>query len=314
MLTKFTLKQTKEIKEYYDNNGYVIVSQLLQEKQLENFFDEYQLFKARPFQVFRSQDTNQAELLWTNRHGFLEHSILNPLDDLPFARSFAQAVESCFICSNVAEILGLLSGKDIHSIWQTMFFDKSTGTVAHQDHYYLDTEPPGNMIAAWFALEDIHDDAGCFFVVPGSHRKTVIENDSQAKLFVDHEDFVARTQQLIEKEQYDFKPCPLSKGDVLFWHPFLIHGAFENTDPRYSRKSLTAHYIPEGYGWRHKTQPPTTIPSKNPLIYFKKSYHYQDSLKWNIKRFYALYREYLVNLIKKRQPKMEMRSIKHKER
>ena len=36
-----------------------------------------------------------------------------------------------------------------------MFFDRSTGTVEHQDSWYLDTDPPGNLVGVWYALEDI---------------------------------------------------------------------------------------------------------------------------------------------------------------
>ena len=50
-----------------------------------------------------------------------------------------------------------------------MLFDKSTGTVDHIDSYYLDTNPMGRLIAAWFALEDINGDGGAFNIYPGSH-------------------------------------------------------------------------------------------------------------------------------------------------
>jgi phytanoyl-CoA hydroxylase len=36
----------------------------------------------------------------------------------------------------------------------------------------------------------------------------------------------------------------LKKGDVLFWNSRTVHGSLETTDERYSRKSLTAHYLP----------------------------------------------------------------------
>ena len=50
-------------------------------------------------------------------------------------------------------------------------FDKSTGTVDHLDTWYLDTNPNGKLIAAWFALEDIKGDGGSFHIYPGSHKE-----------------------------------------------------------------------------------------------------------------------------------------------
>ncbi|MDF5729530.1 MAG: phytanoyl-CoA dioxygenase family protein [Rhizonema sp. PD38] len=303
MLTKFSIEQTQEIKQYYNQNGYVIVSKLLDEDIIDAFLMQYNHFKSRHFYVFRSQDTNQRELLQTDDQGFIKRSIINP-KNLLFAQGFTSTVEKCFTSKAVAETLNVLSGKDKHTIWQTMFFDKSTGTVAHQDHYYLDTEPAGHLLAAWFALEDIHPDSGCFFVVPGSHRREVIENTPGVKLYEDHENFVARTQQLIKDNNYQFQPCPLEKGDVLFWHPFTIHGAFEKNNPLYSRKSLTAHYIPNGYDIRHhKEKFSKTVPSSNPAI-----------LLWKrnlVKEYLGFFRGYVIYAVRKviqLRPSMEMRS------
>ena len=50
-----------------------------------------------------------------------------------------------------------------------MLFDKSTGTPEHTDQYYLDTQPTGGVVGAWFALEDYDDNCGRFYVRPESH-------------------------------------------------------------------------------------------------------------------------------------------------
>jgi phytanoyl-CoA hydroxylase len=38
----------------------------------------------------------------------------------------------------------------------------------------------------------------------------------------------------------------LSKGDVLFWGAKTIHGSLRTTEPTRSRRSFTAHFIPDG--------------------------------------------------------------------
>ncbi|MBE9179496.1 phytanoyl-CoA dioxygenase family protein [Oculatella sp. LEGE 06141] len=306
MLTKFNPTELQDIQNYYEQNGYVIVSKLLQESAIDNFLKEYNRFKARPFYVFRSQDTNQPELIRSNEQGFLEHSILDP-QNLVFAKGFTSTVEKCITSTAISNLLKQLSGKDKHIIWQSMFFDKSTGTVAHQDHYYLDTDPAGHLIAAWFALEDIHPDAGCFFVVPGSHRGEVLERTASG--FKDHEDFVSRTQQLISENNYQFKPCPLAKGDVLFWHPFTVHGAFTNINPQYSRKSFTAHFVPEGMNWRRQASLPEKVASSNPNVYFWKRDRLMDHL-----RFFKNYADFTIAQATKRKPKMEMRGIEYEQK
>lgn len=308
MLTKFSLGQSQEIQEYFDQNGYVIISKLLGEELIDAFLKEYNRFKSKRFYVFRSQDTNDCELMRPNQQNLLEHSILAP-HELLFAKGFTNTSEKCITSPPVSQVLKTLSRREKHTVWQSMFFDKSTGTVAHQDHYYLDTEPAGHLIAAWFALENIHLDAGCFFVVPGSHRGQVLERTPGSKGFSDHEDYVAKTQTLIKENNYLFKPCDLEKGDVLFWHPFTVHGAFSNKDPRYSRKSFTAHYIPEGYNWRRQADLPNTVSSTNSEISF-----WQRDLSRDYLRFFKNYVDFAVRKITTRRARMEMRGEKYEQK
>ena len=125
-----------------------------------------------------------------------------------------------------------------------MLFDKSTGTVDHADTWYLDTKPRGQMVASWIALEDINESAGRFFVYPKSHKLNIPENINQKiKSNFEYVNFI--NQFLISKKLNKYAP-ELKKGDVLFWHPFTIHGSLSQKDPKYSRKSLTAHYHPIG--------------------------------------------------------------------
>lgn len=301
MLTTFLPNQSQAIKNYYEEYGYVVVKNVIYELKITAFQDSYNLLKASKKYYFLSQDTNRVEKLETNRQGFIEHSILNPID-LVFQNTFSHAALDIVTLPLISQLLTTLSNCQKHIIWQTMFFDKSTGTVAHQDHYYLDSDPPGNLIACWFALEDIHPDAGTFFVVPKSHRGKLIAANS-----TNHEDYVHKIQSLIEDQHYTPQPMPLAKGSVLFWHPFLIHGAFENANPNYSRKSLTAHYLPEGYGRLGKSLP-MQVTSPNPdILLWKKTVI--EHLKASVRhlRFWAVY-----NLRDKRQrSKMEMRSSQY---
>lgn len=84
-------------------------------------------------------------------------------------------------------------------------------------------------------LEDIYEDVGCFFVLPGSHKGKVIDRESRSN-FSDHDSFVKDIRSLIEEDEYEYRSFPLAKGDVLFWHLYTIHGAHNNSDPRFSRK------------------------------------------------------------------------------
>lgn len=316
MITYFLSSQSQEIKNYYEEYGYVVIKNAISPEHIDKFYKSYEVLKASKSYYFRSQDTNRAERLEVNTEGFLERSILNPTTELLFQKQFTQSASNIIYSNIISELLSLLSGCQKHIVWQTMFFDKSTGTVPHQDHYYLDSNPPGHLIAGWFALEDIQEEAGTFFVVPGSHKGPLIQRNFEAGNYGDHEDYVTKIKQLVAEQNYIFKPMPIEKGSVILWHPFLLHGAFENQNPVYSRKSFTAHYLPNTYGRfvdsfegkavNHKAPLTKATSNSNILIWEK-------SLSEQIKD-YIRYIRYWVEVNSRKssaKPPMEMRSSQY---
>jgi phytanoyl-CoA hydroxylase len=241
-VVKLSVNEENNIKEYYDSHGYVIVENLLDTSLMQEFFTAYEKIKRSNSFVFFSQDIHLPMRPKLTPEGFIENSMLNP-SGLKLWRKFSQSVEGCLVDVGITKVLRMLSGISEHVMMQNMFFDKSTGTVEHQDHYYLDSNPAGKMVAAWYALEDIHEDAGCFFVLPGSHKGKVVERENETG-FSDHDNFVKEIGNLINNGGYEYRSFPLKKGDVLFWHPYTIHGAYNNSNPSFSRKSFTAHYYP----------------------------------------------------------------------
>ena len=264
-LKKFSAGEKAAIKEYYNEYGYVVVENLLTQSKIEKFIEVYEKIKHSKLFVFFSQDTHLPIQPKLTPEGFIENSMLNPAN-LKLWHNFSRSTEECLVDESVTNVLSILSGRSSHVMMQNMFFDKSTGTIEHQDHYYLDSDPAGNMVATWYALEDIHKDAGCFFVLPGSHKAKVIERNSGSN-FSDHDSFVKQIRDLINEGGYEYKSFPLNKGDVLFWHPYTIHGAYNNRDPRFSRKSLTAHYYPSDMKPLYsKTEVQTVRKTVNPNV------------------------------------------------
>jgi phytanoyl-CoA hydroxylase len=158
---------------------------------------------------------------------------------------FAQTVLAVITHTRLQAAIRRLTGRPGAACVQTMVFDYSPATMAHQDCVYLDTVPSGAMIAAWIALEDIPEAAGRFYVMP-------LAETPPLPAFTEHDVFGSETympaiQAVIDRFGDRLIAPALDKGDVLFWSSRVIHGAFAASDPRCSRKSITAHYVPEGY-------------------------------------------------------------------
>jgi phytanoyl-CoA hydroxylase len=290
-ITKFTIDNATDIKEYYQCQGYVVIKNLLSHQKIDYFIKQYEKIKRNNLFIYYSQSVHRPLRPTITPEGFIEESIERPCH-LKFFPSFSKAVLNCLVDQAISDLLSILSGSSSHSLWLNMFFDHSPGTVEHQDHYYLDTNPPGNLIGVWYALEDIHPESGCFFVVPGSHKGPVIKrkNSSSKKeglnaLVSDHDQMRKKITNLIREKNYEYKAFPLDKGDVLFWHPYTIHGAYNNNNPQFSRKSFTAHFYPSHFEKLYD-KTPLLKRSSNPNILIR-----ANDLRlyaWNVKQ-YAVY-------------------------
>ena len=157
--------------------------------------------------------------------------------DLPWGGELSKAGREILQSKEVLDALRKISNYKDFCMWQNMFFDKSTGTIDHIDTWYLDTYPMGDLVGAWIALEDINGEGGVFHVYPRSH----LTSDKKW-IGTNHEEFIYWSKK--ESKNFKKKPLYLKKGDLLLWHPSLIHGSTLQQKEGASRKSITAHYHP----------------------------------------------------------------------
>jgi phytanoyl-CoA hydroxylase len=199
---------------------------------------EHEKFKKGALSIFRAQGSTKFEYPILDEFGNQVNSMQNPHLQ-GFNPHFRNLVEQVIYHDSVSECLRDFTSHSEHTHYQSMLFDKSTGTKLHQDTWYLDTEPAGSLVGVWFALEDIEREAGPFFLYSNSPGKKIelsnfdfddLENDQNFKAVYP------------SAHRYDFLP---QKGDILIWHSFVIHGAHMPSAPSKTRKSLTAHFYPK---------------------------------------------------------------------
>tara|TARA_B100000073_G_scaffold185662_1_gene153651 strand:- start:356 stop:1303 length:948 start_codon:yes stop_codon:yes gene_type:complete len=225
--------------ELFKKQGYVVIENAFRSDTLDqilNSLERIKLSKNPPF--YFSQATHRYLPIELDKNGYLKESILG------FTRNWGLKQ-----LSKLGEdlLLGQIMIKNLEMVFpqysgflqqNNMLFDASIGTVDHIDSWYLDTYPKGSLIGAWIALEDINPDSGPFRVYPGSHLK-VLPYELQK---LEHKDFLGEIEKI--KKQFKCKELILKKGDLVFWHPFTIHGASPVQNNKYSRKSITSHYLP----------------------------------------------------------------------
>ncbi len=230
-------------KEYYEANGYYIFQNLVPESMIDKLLEIYNSEILPSKALFFRQSSNRWEANRISSYGYAEESFLN-VHDYPDYPAFDEAAKQIFCSQQVREALTQLTGSQQHNLMQSMLFDMNTATPAHQDWYYLDSIPNGHLLAGWFALEDIHEEAGRFYVLPTSNQ---VELELTEDEKVSNVPYMKKLKDYVEAHKQEIHTPTLKKGDVLFWNSRTVHGSLETINPKYSRKSLTAHYLPSQY-------------------------------------------------------------------
>ncbi|SAK60559.1 Phytanoyl-CoA dioxygenase (PhyH) [Caballeronia glebae] len=242
--TTFDLTDLAGAKQYYEENGYVVVRKVVDQAacdSIRNAFDK--TVKQYPGYIYR-QATANPEKNRINEYGFVMNPLLNlqSLSDVGFAPLKNLAVKA-FASPNIKAITRELFSEE-GKLVQSMYFEGNAETWPHQDTYYLDSELIGTMVGCWYALEDIDAGAGRFFVVPGSHRIDMVKNGKNFDVAFNHGQYKELVKKILSEQQLEFRAPFLQKGDVLLWNSKTIHGSLRTTRPQYSRSSLTSHFIP----------------------------------------------------------------------
>ena len=250
----------------FDSNGYVVIPSFFPPSLLQPVLNDLSQLKLSKH-FYYSQSVNKWLQPTVNAHNHLVVSILNPSKHTHLG-TLSKSVQKIIYSQEVLCALRALFPESPNFVcWQDMLFDFSTGTVPHRDTWYLDTSPPGSLVGAWIALEDISLDSGAFYVVPSSHNIS-----SSDELLEDHSLYVKQIRESLRNSNVPIRPLTVPAGSLILWHSSLIHGSTPNIDPSLSRKSITAHYYPLGMARQRDNLPlhkrlRSLQPTSNPSIF-----------------------------------------------
>jgi len=242
---KFKIDDLDKIKNYYQENGYVIVKNLILEGDCNHIRQLWeQEVKKHKGYIYR-QATAKAERHIKNDDGWIMNPILNlqSIDPIFFPNFRKFATNTILANLKLKKVFSNLLD-DIPKIVQSMYFEGNSATWEHQDSYYLDSETVGEMSAAWIAIEDITATAGRFFICPKSHKLSLDKHSLNNNIAENHEGYISSVVQKIKDENLNIRAPILDKGDVLFWNSLTIHGSLESSNSKNSRSSITCHAIP----------------------------------------------------------------------
>lgn len=112
----------------------------------------------------------------------------------------------------------------------------------HQDLAYFPFGPAEKIVAAWASLEDATIENGALKIVPKSHKVKFYDHEypdwngmvNKAYFGIkDHEKFD-------DTQKIDLL---MKKGDIVFFHPLLIHGSGENKSTGYRKVDFCLNIV-----------------------------------------------------------------------
>lgn len=227
----------------WPDNGYLI---------LKNFFTESQVDEINS-EVDNLLNNKSVDFNYTGRK-------------IMFAFKQSQVIEKCANDPKLIKILNFILDRDVEP-FSSINFLKGSEQKAHSDYVHMTTYPPGNLIAAWMAFEDVDLNNGTIFYHPGSHKLPYVLNPNfehggtKSRIGKNaYKKYELKMEEVITENHFEKKDFIAKKGDVFIWHANLLHGGNSILNKELTRKSMVVHYFPKDVIAYHEiTQRPALI-------------------------------------------------------
>ena len=144
--------------------------------------------------------------------------------------------------TRITDHIAALYGEDL-LVWGSTLFVKPAndpGFVSwHQDSTYWGLDP-ADVVTAWVALSDSHEDNGAVGIVPGSHLKEQMPHRDT----VNADNMLSRGQEIaVDVAPEDVHLMELNPGEMSLHHVRMIHGSGPNRSDR-PRIGFAIRYLP----------------------------------------------------------------------
>jgi ectoine hydroxylase-related dioxygenase (phytanoyl-CoA dioxygenase family) len=261
--------------DFFQNNGFLILRKFLPDDDLYLFSEALRKIIQIEIEKCEISVRNKAYLNYGQEFGcgmqFLElndHKHVANINDILYGMPEIHRLTSN---PRISEVITKLLYKDLRLDCRPLFCQNATAVLAapyddkhthrwHKDTFY--TLPDSNFLQIWAPLiQDSTVELGTLKICPGSHK-----NGYKGQIYEENERYIFRYRvtddELLKYEQLDI--C-LNLGDLIIFHPGLIHSGGHNTSNT-TRFSLVATY--------HQVDFPLFSPKpiKKPLDYYNELY------------------------------------------
>ncbi|XP_041058276.1 phytanoyl-CoA dioxygenase, peroxisomal [Carcharodon carcharias] len=229
---------TPEQRQFYEDNGFLLIKKLVSDEDIKLFRDEFERICRREVEVpmltiMRDVGATKMEYVQDQQavskiQNFENDEVLFKYCCLPEILKYVE----CFTGPNIMAMHTMLINKPPDT------GKKTSRHPLHQDLHYFPFRPADQIVCAWTAMERVDRSNGCLVVLPGTHRGTMKQHD-----YPEWSDGVNKMYHGICDYEHNHPRVHLvmEKGDTVFFHPLLIHGSGTNRTEGF-RKAISCHF------------------------------------------------------------------------
>ncbi|KAK4874442.1 hypothetical protein RN001_013802 [Aquatica leii] len=222
---------TTEQRQFYEDNGYLIIPKLVDSDLLDNCRSRFLEVCNSGLSTVDIMVMKEQSLKHKNLKGeYLVNKIQNLLNDKVFFT---------YTCYNpLVDVVESIIGSNI-TCCISMVINKPPGAEQHsmhQDYYYFPFGPVNSIVGVWTAMDVCNVENGCLYVFPGSHKNNLLP----------HENGKNTTNvgyyEIVNYNEVHPHHLLMEPGDTVFLHPLVVHGSGPNLTTNF-RKAISSFYL-----------------------------------------------------------------------
>jgi phytanoyl-CoA hydroxylase len=227
-------------------DGYCIVDSAVDKNLIDEFLARWEKFKPEAIHPYRDKLVEGDDMVGGRYRRMVNmHLVLPELENL-FINNKALQVTDQLFCEPT-------------TLYTSLYFEVGSSQDYHRDTPYFWTNPGYSYFGIWLALEDTDDSNGALTAIRGSHllQDSLAFREEIGKLDLDEsglpralsgilwDTYQKRVQDACHASGLTFTQLHIKKGDVIIWHPQLMHGGGKITDTQRTRNSFVMHVTPQ---------------------------------------------------------------------
>ena len=226
----------------FNRNGCLVGGQVISQNEVQELRDELDRVIGKGQSGFAPGEPQPVQI------SNLSRDKDQPVWQIVNIWEASPAFERLLYHPRITKALSQLTGKPDIFIWhdQIQYKPAHHGGINnwHQDAPYWPVLKPATPVTAWLALDDVDEENGCMWMVPGSHKWgnhiKYLENNPLEKFHELGNDFTPPTD--AEVKVVKRTVWPVKMGHVSFHHSMTWHGSGKNVSDR-PRRAIALHYM-----------------------------------------------------------------------